>query len=136
MDIRSYLTFNGNCREAMSFYQQCLGGELYFQTVGDSPFAEKLPPRMKDCIMHSTLTKDSVVLMASDMVGEHALIRGNSVSMMLSCNSEDEIRACYEKLSKGGKQTHVLEYTFWGALFGDLRDKYGNQWLLHYQVSK
>ena len=46
MQIQSYLTFNGNCREAMNFYKQCLGGELWFQTVGESPLSEHMPPQM------------------------------------------------------------------------------------------
>ena len=27
-EINTYLTFDGNCREAMEFYKQCLGAEL------------------------------------------------------------------------------------------------------------
>ena len=45
--IHSYLTFSGNCREAMTFYQECFGGTLTFQTVGDSPMSGKLPKKMK-----------------------------------------------------------------------------------------
>jgi PhnB protein len=67
------------------------------------------------------------------MVGDNGLVRGNSVSLMLNCSSEEEIKECYQKLSAGGQQTHPLELTFWGALFGNLTDKYGNHWLLHYQ---
>lgn len=131
--INSYLTFNGNCREAMTFYKECLGGELTFQTVGESPLSNKLPKKMKDCILHSTLTKGSLILMGSDMVNEKGLIRGNSVSLSLSCRSEEEIKNCYEKLSKDGSQNHPLENSFWGALFGDLTDKYGNHWILNYE---
>ena len=131
--INSYLTFNGNCREAMTFYKECLGGELVLQTVAESPMADKMPPQMKKSILHSTLTKGNLVLMGSDMVGEQGLIRGNTVSLMLNCNSEQEIKTVYKNLSKGGEATHPLENTFWGALFGDLTDKYGNHWLLNYQ---
>lgn len=130
--INSYLTFSGNCREAMTFYKECLGGELHLQTIGDSPMAEKMPPQMKECILHSTLTKGSLVLMGSDMVADEGLKKGNAVSLMMNCSSEEEIKTCYKKLSKGGEATHPLENTFWGALFGDLVDKYGNRWLLHY----
>lgn len=130
--INSYLTFGGNCREAMTFYKNCLGGELDLQTIGESPLADKMPPQMRDSILHATLTKGTLVLMASDMVGEKGLIKGNAVSLMLNCSSEDEIRAFYKKLSTGGQATHPLEDSFWGALFGDLTDKYGNQWLLHF----
>lgn len=130
--INSYLTFGGNCREAMIFYKNCLGGEIDLQTIGESPMADKMPPQMKDSILHATLTKGAWVLMASDMVGEKGLIKGNTVSLMLNCSSEDEIRTFYNKLSTGGQATHPLEDSFWGALFGNLTDKYGNQWLLHF----
>jgi PhnB protein len=130
--INSYITFHGNCREAMNFYKGCLGGELILQTVGESPMAGQLPPKMKESILHSTLRNNALVLMGSDMVGENGLIRGNGISLMLNCSSEKEIRHFYEKLSEGGEATHPLHETFWGALFGDLRDKYGNNWILHY----
>ncbi len=131
--IIAYLTFRGCCRQAMTFYQQCLGGELYLQTVGESPMAERLPKRMQDCIVHACLTHQDMRLMATDMVGEAGLWRGNSVSLMLDCRSEEEIKACYQKLSKEGQATHPIAPTFWGALFGGLTDKYGNHWLLNYQ---
>jgi PhnB protein len=130
--INSYLTFNGNCREAMTFYKECLGGELFFQTIGESPMSAKMPDQMKEFILHSTLTKGVLLLMGSDMVAESGLLKGNSVSLSLNCSSEEEIRSCYEKLAAGGKKDHVLEDTFWGAIFGDLTDKYGNHWLLNY----
>jgi Uncharacterized protein conserved in bacteria len=132
ISINSYLTFNGNCREAMMFYRECLGGELSFQTIGESPLADKMPPAMKQNILHSSLLNGNVAIMASDMVDEQGLIKGNSVSLMLNCSSEDEIRTCYQKLASGGTATHPLETTFWGALFGDLTDQFGNHWLLHF----
>jgi PhnB protein len=129
--INSYLTFNGNCREAMNFYQECLGGELYFQTIGESPMADKMPSKMKESILHSTLTSGDVRIQASDM-GNDGLIRGNNVSLMLNCSSENEIRTTYEKLASGGEATHPLEDTFWGSLFGGLTDKFEIRWILHF----
>ncbi len=130
--IQSYLTFNGNCREAMLFYQKCLGGELSFQTIGDSPLSEKMPAKMKNCILHAELINKWFRLLGSDMAGEKGLLKGNAVSLVLNCTSEKEIRAYYKKLSHSGKQTHPLAETHWGALFGGLRDKYGNYWILNY----
>lgn len=130
--INSYLTFNGNCREAMTFYKECLGGELILQTIGESPLVSKMSKQMKDCILHSTLTKGTLVLMGSDMVSESGLIKGNAVSLSLNCSSEEEIKSYYEKLAANGKKDHPLEQTFWNALFGDLTDKFGNHWLLNF----
>ena len=67
--INVYLGFNGKCREAMTFYKECLGGgELELQSVGESPVADQMPPGFnKDQILHSTLIKDGITIMGSDM---------------------------------------------------------------------
>ncbi|MEO7984704.1 MAG: VOC family protein [Bacteroidota bacterium] len=130
--IRSYLTFNGNCREAMNFYKNCLGGELSFQSIGESPLADKMPAPMKESILHATLVNDTIVLMGSDMVGEQGLLKGNAVSLLLDCNNEEEMKNFYARLSKGGEATHPPAISFWGAAFGGLTDRFGNHWLLHF----
>lgn len=131
--ITAYLTFNGNCREAMQYYQKCLGGDLVFQTVGESPFSEKMPAKMKKYIVHSELKNPKVLLFASDMVGQKMLLKGNSVSLALNCSSEKELKKYYKSLSSDGEQTHPPEETYWGAIFGGLTDKFGTNWLLNYQ---
>jgi PhnB protein len=136
MQINTYLTFNGNCREAMNFYNDCLEGALYFQTIGESPLADKMPPQMKACILHSTLTKGGLVLMASDMVSNAGLQKGNAVSLMLACDSEAGIENYYAKLSADGQQTHPLEHTFFGSIMGGLTDKFGNHWLLNFDKNQ
>ena len=120
----------------MRFYQRALGGELAVQTIGESPLAEKMPVKMKACILHASLVKDSWILMGSDMVSEQGLIHGNAVSLCLNCSSEAEIRNSYERLALGGKATHPIENTFWGALFGGLTDKFGNHWVLHFHQTQ
>src|SRR5947209_7360551 len=96
--INGYLTFNGNCREAMRFYRRCLGGELTFQTIAGTPLSTKLPPNMQKAILHATLTKGEMILMGSDIVGRNGYVSGNSVSLMLTCDSEQEINRYYERL--------------------------------------
>lgn len=132
MQLHAYLSFNGNCREAMQFYQGCLGGELSFQTIGESPLSESMPKKMRDCILHATLSNDALLLMASDMLGSAGLIKGNTVSLSLNCNSEEELNNCYIHLSAGGSITHSLELTNWGARFGNLTDQFGIHWLLQF----
>ena len=129
--IQAYLSFNGNCREAMTFYQQCLGGELHFQTIGASPLSKKMPAKMKKCILHAELKNENLVLYGSDMVSETGLFKGNAVSLVLKCTSVKETRACYKKLSHGGAKTYPLKSTYWNVLFGGLTDKYGNNWMLN-----
>ncbi|MCX6319152.1 MAG: VOC family protein [Bacteroidetes bacterium] len=130
--IYTYLSFAGNCREAMHFYQQCLGGRLQLQRVGGSPQAEKLPRYMQEYILHAVLKKDGLVLMGSDMVMEDALVEGNAVMLMLQCRSEKELRNYYKKLSDGGKVMYPPQTNPSGMITGNIKDKYGHHWMLHF----
>lgn len=129
----SYLTFNGNCRQAMHFYQNCLGGQLYIQSVSESPLAEALPHRIKNLVLHSLLENENMVLMGTDMVDEEGLTRGNALSLLLDCSSKKEANHYYARLAEEGKATHPLTENIQGALFGGLTDKFGNQWLFLYR---
>jgi len=128
--LSPYLTFNGNCREAMTFYQECLGGDLDLQSIADSPMAEQLPRKMRECILHATLTSDHIMLMGSDITPD-ILTKGNANSMILTFNSEDETRRVYATLAKDSEASQPLQLTFHGALFGHLTDKFGNHWLFN-----
>ena len=130
--ISAYLNFSGNCREALSFYKDCLGGELSLQTVEGSPMEAGCPGAMKHQILHGSLTKNGLILMGSDMVGTEGLIQGNNISLSLSCSSEKEINQFFSVLSAGGKIIEPLKLQFWGAMFGVLTDKFGIRWMLTY----
>lgn len=125
--LNPYLTFNGNCREAMEFYKACLGGELSIMTFGDSPMASQMPDK-KDNVMHSMLKKDGMVLMASDMIMPGELIQGNTVTLCINGGSAEELKTFFTKLSEGGTVGHELKEEFFGT-YGDLTDKFGINWM-------
>ncbi len=128
LQLNPYLRFNGNCREAMTFYQACLGGELNIQTVGESPAAGQMPPAMKDNVLHSSLAKDGFVLMASDMTGPEGVKIGDAISLAIMGSSKAEIEPIFAKLSAGGNVLHPLTEEYFGT-FGDLVDKFGIGWM-------
>lgn len=130
--LNSYLTFNGNCREAMTFYKECLGGDLMLQPVEGSPMADKMPKEMRESILHSTLTTEGFIIMGSDLTPDIGLIKGNALSIVINCINEVEIRDVFKKLSAEGKINQPIETTFWGALFAAFTDKFGNNWMLNF----
>jgi len=135
--INAYLAFDGNCREAMTFYHQCLGGELEIKTFEDSPMAEKMPPEKQQQVMHANIKKDGLVLMASDGGGmSGVLTKGNTISLSLNCSSDQEIEEYFAKLSVGGKIVLPLADQFWGAKFGMLTDKFGMDWMLNFDKNQ
>ena len=135
--IIAYLTFDGNCREAMNFYKGALGGELTIMTVGQSPAAAQMPKESHDQVMHADLKSGSINLMASDNLGgERPVTVGSAISLMLNCSSEEEIRRIFPKLAVGGKVNSELKVEFWGSLYGDITDKYGLRWMLNFDMPK
>jgi PhnB protein len=125
--VTPYLTFNGNCKEAMHFYKDCLGGELNLMVVGDTPAASQVPSQMKDHILHSVLKKSDLEIMATDMQPE-SLQDGNGMHLCLICQTEEELRILFDKLSAGGKIDRPLHQMFFG-LIDAFTDKFGKRWI-------
>lgn len=123
-----YLTFNGNCKEAMNYYKSIFGGELSLMVAGETPAASQMPPKYHNQILHSSLKTDNFEIMATDMV-PGAFTEGNTVHLTLICKNEDEMKTLFEKISAGGKVNQPISQMFFG-LMADVTDKYGKSWLL------
>ena len=132
MEIRPYLSFNGNCKGAMEFYRDCLGGELQIMKVSDTPVANQCPTGMQDQVMHAALMKNGVLLMGTDMSRSKDSTHGNTMAISLNCTTEAEIKESFERLSAGGEVIDQLNKAFWGGMFGVLKDKYGFVWMLNW----
>jgi PhnB protein len=107
--LTTYLTFDGNCREAMTFYAKCLGVELTMTTFSEAP--GNTPPDAGDRIMHSRLLKgDTPILMASDLRPDQPGVQaGFNFSIAVECESVAEIDAMFAALSDGGKVEMPLD---------------------------
>lgn len=131
--IHPYLTFEGNCREAMTFYQECLGGELQLMTFEGTPGADQMPDEKLQLIMHADIRNDMLVLMASDNSGVGPeLVNGNTFNLSLNCDTEEEAENYFEALSEGGHTIMPLAVQFWNAKFGILVDKFGFNWMVNH----
>jgi len=126
--LNVYLSFAGNCRAAMEFYRDSLGGKLDLMTMGESPMASQTPPESKNRVMHSLLDADGMVIMASDMMGQDKPVKGNTVSLCINGSDKKEIEVYFRKLPAGGKVTNPLSDTFFGT-YGSLTDKFGVDWM-------
>ena len=128
--INPYIHFNGRCREAMTFYHSCLGGELTMQKISESPMAAQLPSEMGANILHSTLVNGTITIMGSDMSTNPT--KGTDITLCLNCTNNDELSDYFAKLSEGGDVKMQLHQTFWGATYGELTDKFGMNWMFSY----
>jgi PhnB protein len=135
LSLNPYLNFNGNCTEAMKFYQDCFGGELILQKISESPMAVHLPSAAANHILHSVLQHHQFTLMASDMIGAQRM-PGNTVTLCLNCSTKEEIESAFFNLGSGAVIKTPLHQTFWGATYGELTDKFGTLWIFNLSNNK
>jgi PhnB protein len=130
-----YLNFDGNCREAMTFYGKCLGAEPNFTTFAQGPpEVAAMAKNAADRILHTELHSGPVVLMASDTMPGMPFVRGNNFSISLTCDTLAEMERLFAALGEGGKVTMAMHDAFWGGRFGMLADQFGVQWMLSYRA--
>jgi PhnB protein len=131
LGLHTYLTFDGNCAEAMRFYENTLGGKLEMMTFGQSPMASQAPPGTADRIMHSKLSVGDTVLMASDAMAGQNYSGMHGFALSLSYDSVEEGRRIFSSLSDGGRITMPFDKTFWAEGFGMVVDRFGTPWMVN-----
>jgi PhnB protein len=124
-----YLLFDGNCRQALEFYQSCLGGELKTMQVKDSPAKDSMPEHLQEKIVHARLKGAGFEIAASDWLAPNQTRRsGNTICIFLDGTEAQELAALFEKLSEGAVVTDPLKPQFFGS-YGALNDRFGVRWM-------
>ena len=139
MSLSTYLTFDGNCRDAFKFYRSVFGGEFTtLQTFADGPPDMQVPEAVQDRIMHGSLPVGTSVLMGSDRVEGFGppFVAGNNFSIALAPQSRAQCDEWFAALSSGGSVAMPLAETFWGAYYGLLTDRFGVNWMVNYPLSQ
>ena len=130
MKLFPYLSFKGNCEEALDFYKLALDGHIaQIGRYGDSPMPSKEEDKNK--IIHARLQFGDSLIMASDVMDEEKFKQGNEISLSVECNDNEQLEKVFSKMSEGGKVTMPLQDQFWGARFGMLTDKFGFHWMFN-----
>lgn len=78
-----FLTFSGNCKEALTFYQNCFGGTLQFEI-----FEKELQGYTEKPVVSGSLVADSIVIHGSDLVHKEGRILGNYMAIFRHCTNQ------------------------------------------------
>ncbi|WP_306327455.1 VOC family protein [Streptomyces venezuelae] len=128
--LNPYLTFTGEAKQALAFYQQVLGGDLSLNTYGG--FGAEAPPGYEEKIMHGMLeTPSGFTLMAADNPPGMEHTPGNDFAVSLSGDDAEELRGYWSKLSDGSTVSVPLEKQMWGDVFGMCTDRFGITWMVN-----
>ncbi len=138
--INAYLSFNGNCEEAFSFYKSVFRREFtnvsrYKEIHSDKPLSEEEGNK----IMHISLgITDDIELMGTDIpeLVDDNVTKGKTITLSVMPKDEKETERIFKELSEGGKIEMDLQETFWADLFGSFTDKFGIAWRINYGNGK
>ncbi len=127
-----YLVFNGNCEEAVKFYQKVLGGEVQILHFGDAPPNPQfpVPDEAKNLVLHAELRKDGHVIRFSDTFPNSPYSQGNNISFSLEFDTPEEVKELFATFSEGGKVEMEPQQTFFSPLYCKFTDKFGMMWQL------
>jgi PhnB protein len=132
--IDAYLSFNGDCAEAMRFYERVLKGNLKaLLKNSETPAAEHVPAGNEDRIMHAYLELDGGgSLMAGDAMAAEKYEGIKGVSIAISYEDTAEAKRVFDELAEGARVvTMPWGPTFWAEAFGMLTDRYGTPWIVN-----
>jgi PhnB protein len=127
-----FLLFDGNCAEAMTFYHECLGGELTLTKLGDTPMKDMQPPEKHDRIIYAELKSGEIDISATDWMAspEFDPLQGNTYAIYITGNGFDELKTVFDKLKDGDNNTRLQElHEMPFGIYGQFYDKYGVQWI-------
>ncbi|MDA5194328.1 VOC family protein [Govanella unica] len=136
MNSIPYLSFNGDCKDAMTFYADVLEGKVAAMiSHRGTPAESQTPPEWLDKIIHARIEYGDSVLMAGDVPsGMYRQPQGFGLNLMV--DSEADADRIFTALKEGGTVTMPLAETFWAKKFGMLTDRYGIPWMVNFEGAR
>lgn len=87
----------------------------------------RLDPSWKDAVLHAQISIGDTELMGADIPNAEPM---RSAYLSLSVDSDAEAERIFAALSDGGRVLMPLEETFFASRFGQLRDRFGINWMI------
>jgi PhnB protein len=128
MRLTTYVNFAGTCAEAFRYYEQHLGGKITFTMKhGDSPQPSPLGPDWKDAVLHASIELGGTTLLGADIPNAEPM---RSAYLTLAPDSDADAERIFEALSDGGRVLMPMGETFFASRFGQVRDRFGLNWMV------
>ena len=127
--ITPYLTFHGNCKEAIDFYRNVFPcGESRVMPYGDyMPEGSKTPPELlRDWIMHGEMVICGTNVWFADEA--QSPVSGDNIKLSVTVQTGKEAKIIFDALCVGGKVTLPPTETFYSVFHAAVTDKFGVIW--------
>jgi len=127
-----FLLFDGDCAEAMTFYHECLGGELSLTKLGDTTMKDMFPPEKHGRLINAHLKAGDIEISATDWMASPDFDpkEGNTYAIFVIGNTYDELKTVFDKLRDGDNNSRLQElHEMPFGIYGQFYDKFGVQWI-------
>ena len=126
--MNTYVNFRGNCAEAFRYYEKHLAAKVgMMMTHAQSPDQSHIGPEWREAVLHANIGIGDNELMAADIPNAEPM---RSAYLTLRVDSDIEAERVFAALSDGGRVLMPLEETFFASLFGQVRDRFGINWMI------
>ncbi len=133
MNIRPYLTFNGNCLEAIRHYEKAFNLTATVSLFKDMPKNPQfqIPDEFMERVLQATINFGDNFIRMSDCGPMNNLNDANTEKLSIAVEAEvDVIKKAFEVLCEGGQVGMPLAETFFSPCHGVVYDKFGIMWNL------
>ena len=128
MKMNTYVNFSGSCAEAFRYYEKHLGAKVgTMMTHGQSPDQSRVKPEWKNAVLHARISIGDTELMAADIPNAEPM---RSAYLTLRMDSDIEAERVFAALSDGGRVLMPMQETFFASRFGQVRDRFGINWMI------
>lgn len=135
MKLLPYLSFNGNCQEALTFYAELLGGKVESMMQWQAEMIANIPEATTDHIMHGSINVDGASIAGTDQFGDMYSPAGN-ISIMIDIDDLAKAKSTFDALAKCGQITMPFDETFFADGYGFCTDRFGILWQVNSTGSK
>lgn len=129
--LYTYVNFAGSCAEAFRYYERHLDGTItMMMTHGQGPDQSRARPDWKDLVMHARMSVAGTELMGADVPTAEPV---RSAYLTLLVDSDAEAERIFAALADGGQVFMPLAETFYATRFGQVRDRFGINWMIMHE---
>ena len=129
--VTPVFNFNGQCEEAMAFYEKAFGTTTKFimrySDADKRDWSIPLTDDQKNMVYHAEMLIGNQRIMFSDII-EFDLSKGTSLFLTIIFEDAESVKKAYEILKEGSTIVYPMVSTTYSSCFVSLIDKFGFRW--------
>jgi len=124
--------FRGNCKEAIELYKKVFNIDVLcmFENSDANPNDYISDAKYAEHVYHSEVMLGNTRLMMSDISEENEHTLGNSLSVVVTFDTANEVKKAYDLLKDDAITLAPMQSTTYSSCFVSLIDKFGMRWEL------